>query len=405
MAAITHTEAAVLSDQTRSSTTYATIPGASISSSFFTVGNKYLILATAQVSINVINDSIKVQAIHGSTAFAQSEFHFLGQVATNRFPYQWFTVWTAVSSEGIELQFACRDTGTNTVSADQVSVIAIDLSTNLTENTDWFFNETDSDATHDSTDKDGAAVTFTPSGASDWWVLSHYQGTLTTNNGTVVTCSQIRSGEASSSEPTVGYGATAAYAGAAPHQVMLSRVYSLTAASNTFTERSNGPASGGFVRRYSTMFALNLNKFKDHAFAYTSAGTNLNTTNYNVTVQTVNLTPTVQSDVLIIGFYNYDCNARDNKGEFRIQLDGADQPTGQTTDNYQIDAGNPNVGELPYILSTLASSVSAASHTINMDASVSATTSTPDAQNRSLIAFTMELAANTTVGNLAWITA
>ena len=92
-------------------------------------------------------------------------------------------------------------------------------------------------------------------------------------------------------------------------------------------------------------------------------------------------------------YWGFDRGDFNNSGEFRLQVDGADQPAGQTTDNYQFlgDTGS-DTNEHPMMLSTVAN-LTAAAHTIDLDASVNQTTNTPTGQDRLLWAVSMELTA------------
>jgi hypothetical protein len=84
-------------------------------------------------------------------------------------------------------------------------------------------------------------------------------------------------------------------------------------------------------------------------------------------------------------------------------VDNSDQPSGQTTAAYVFNTGhtgNSLGDEVPTMLSTMVSSLSAASHTIDLDGAVSNTTSSPSAQQRQLLALPLELAANDGVNKL-----
>ena len=385
MAAINHAFAAVTTTQTTTSASYADVSGAAIASGSFTAGKKYLICVTA---VGGFGDNValgEVAVVHGSTVFAESQ----DTMSISPFfkTYSWFTVWTAVSSEGIKVQFRCS--GGITLTLDTITVLAINLTDDLVENTDWFFAEDSSDDSLTTTPLAGGSITFTPATAShDWLVMTHSQIDITSSS--ILPISRIsRSGEASSSLPECrterrnafnfsGFG--------------LSRVFTLGNASNTFAEQSSA-ASTAHTRLHSKIFALNLNKFSDHSFAYTEADVGLSATDYATALQTLGITPAVQSDVWIGAYWGWDSQATGREGESRVQVDNVDQPAGQTTANRQLKAGTDATDEDPINHSTLVAAMTAAAHTVDLDGSADSTTSTPSGQHRTLWAVTMELAA------------
>jgi hypothetical protein len=396
MAAINHAFTEQNSNQTTTSDTFVDVTGASISSGSFTAGKKYLLYITAQLGNATAGAFTGVQTVHGSTVFAESASGFLAIANNNRTVYVFMDVWTAVSGEGIKLQFA--DVG-GTASLDHISMLAINLSDDLTEGTDWHYNERTTDDTLSGTPTAGAAVTFTPGTAGhDWLVLTTAQF-LDNAGGDRCESEIVRSGEASSSLPQSIIGmstATQTYISG------LARVFNLGAASNTFTEQSTG-TSGSPTRLHSAVFALNLNKFAAHANAYTEADTNLSATNYATNLQTASITPTVTGDVWIGVAWGFDKANAARTAEFRLQVDDADVPAGQTTDNYNMRISNTNAAdEEPMILSTL-TSLSNSAHTLDLDASVSSATSTPTGQQQSVWGVTLELVAAAPPVTLAFV--
>ena len=387
MADIAHASVQQNTNQTTTSASYGAVTGASIAAGSFTVDKKYLLWVSAQIRVSTADIVMGMQVVHGSTAFAESELLAAVSNAANiGTTYNWFTVWTAISGEAVTLQF--KSNGTDTVNADQIHVLAINLSDDLVENTDWLFAEDGTDALNiGSTAVDGASITFTPGEASDWLVAAWSQLRSDTVN---LYSALIRSGEAASSKPESLVEQNIA------SDIFLClnpRVFALTAASNTFKEqaRSSGATSSA-DRLHSKIFALNLNKFRNHANAYTDAAVALGTVDYGTLLQTISLTPDIASDVWIVASFNYNKNDTTNEAEFRVQVDEADEPAGQTTDNSQFSQSDENTDEDPLSLSTLVN-LSAAAHTIDLDASVDATTGTPTAQYRTLWAVTMELPA------------
>ena len=384
-ATINHTFAEVNTNQTTTSATYADVSGLSIASGSFTTGKKYLLVATAQVGNGTANVDPGVQLVHGSTAFAESELIVDAPSSTARWIYQFFTVWTAVASEGVKIQF--KSNGTATTNLNFGSLLAINLSDDVIENTDWCFAEraTDDAVATSTTYTAGASCTITPAGASDWLVMTYYQGSM--SSAGEMESRMNRSGEAS--DTTVRYSHQPRVTTGAINQGVLARVFSLTAASNTFKEEATKYA-GTHTRLHSNVFMLNLSKFKVSSFAYTDADVSLSTTDFATNAQTLSITPTSVGNVWIGGHWIYDHNASSTLGEMRVQVDNTDQPAGQTTAVYPFQWDNTSTGNIPLILSTVAS-LSAAAHTVDLDTSASAAGST--AEGRSMWAVTMELLA------------
>ena len=167
MAQIPHTFVEQTTAQTHTGDTmYKDISGASISSGSFTTGRKYLLIFQSQVQGQFSSSDIGMRSVHGSTEFTGSELKF-EESPPSFYPYTWFTVWTAVASEDLTMQFATSNSG-QTVTADQLSITAIEISEELTENTDWFFDSrTASDSLSTTFTATNPSVTFTPSGSDD----------------------------------------------------------------------------------------------------------------------------------------------------------------------------------------------------------------------------------------------
>jgi len=135
-----------------------------------------------------------------------------------------------------------------------------------------------------------------------------------------------------------------------------------------------------------------LTAFAQHSEAYTEADANLGTTDFADQLQTVSITPAVQGDVAVFGYWGFDRGGGAMANQ-RLQIDGSDARSGETTAAYDYRGGIDNTDEEYMVMGAICASCTAAAHTIDMDGSVDTTTGTPSAQQRSLVAFTMELAA------------
>ena len=381
-AAIEHASASVTSNVTTSSTTFVDVTGATLTSSSFTTGKKYLLLCTAQMGATS-SDGTETQFVHGSTAFAGSgSWNPFGLTGVRNI-YPCLEVWTAVASEGVAIQYRSRLGGANVASANFAHLFAMNLSDDLVENTDWFYNAVSADDAMSTSYENGASITV---GAGDWLVIGNIQvdfGAQAVNtvavrisDGTnVLPAADIDIGNSALDETVMG----------------LSRVYTV-ASSATYTLQYAVSASTTANHLHSKIFAINLNKFRNHVSAYTEAGTNLSATDWATQIQTASLTPDVQGDVLIGASWSFDRNDSGNMANQRIQVDNSDSPAGQTTAVYDFRHGTDPL-EDPMMQTTMVSNMTAAAHTIDLDGSVSATTGTPDAKTATLWAFTMELPA------------
>ena len=381
MAAISHASASVTTQFTTTSATYVDVTAASIADTSLTAGNQYLVLCIAQLGGSGNGILRALQVVHGSTAFAQSEMD-VRQGAEAFASFGWFTVWTAAASESLKVQ--AKADGVNTTRVDNLLLFAMDLDS-LTENTDWAFNERTNDDGLSTTPTDGGSITITPA-AGDWLVLTSAQYDMGDNSTQAVGVLD-RSGEATSTTPSARLEATST---SDIWQMFMSRVFTVTAASNTFKEISSATSGTAHVRLNSAVFILNLEKFAANSFAFTAGDTSLNTTDFGDNIQTLSITPTVTGNVLAVGTWSFDCQNLSRTAKFRLQVDNADDPTGQTTDTYNYSCRD-SADERPFAIGTL-SSQSNSAKTYDLDASVSSTTSTPAAQDRSLWAFSMELA-------------
>jgi len=380
---VDHTFVEQTTKQTSTSDTYVDIPGASIGSSSFTAGRKYLLVFTAQVDSPLsAQRSAYIQTVHGTTVFPGSEFSFHTDDVTSKYGYYWFTVWTAVSGEAVKLQYHIEGL-TVSVGADQITMFKMDLG-DLTENTDWFFTEDTTGDTITSPTWDGlASVTFTPVAASDWLVMTTMRGAPDATNRNYE--SRIaRSGEATETQPVTSWEGNDATNDR--YVETLTRVYSLTAVSNTFTQESRCDAACTYPRSYSSVFALNLNKFEDRTSAWTEAPISLSTTDFGTQIQTASLTPTRTADVWIVGQFAVDVDTTGNYHKFRLQLDNVDQPGTQTSDAYREWENWDSKDEVLSVIQTV-ENLGVAAHTFDLDASREGTTA--NAEDRVIFAVSM----------------
>lgn len=387
MAVISSSFAEQNTNQTTSSASFGDVTGATLASSAFTAGKKYLILVTAQYSATN-GDGTEVRVVHGSTLFTGSQCWCVFGASADRIPYTYMTVWTAVSSEGIALQYRSRLGGANVAGCNFASVLSICLSDDLTENTDWFFNENTTASGLTSTHTSFASVSLTPAVASqDWLVIGH---ALLDFNAQITTFVGCRLYDGTNTFPATMLDAQ----NSALDELVfgLARVYTLPASATTLDVQAATSSGTNGNHKSSRIFALNLHKFREHANAYTEAAQALSETNYATELQTMTLTPPVVSDTIILSYWGWDKKTGDPVCRYRVQLDNSDQPAGQTTAAYALKGGLSSPVEWELLLTKVVD-LSAASHTIDLDASTSSAAGGAEGQERTLAAFTLELAA------------
>lgn len=345
------------------STSYVDITDMSIASGSFTAGKDYFIQYCGQFTETANTTFGWIQAVHGSTAFAESEQAFYRSSTNADYgTYCWFTVWTAVSGEGIKLQYKIQ-VATPTVTGNFISLIAIQLTDYLTAGTDYCFAESATDESLSTTPDDGASCTVTPGSASTWLALTYAQDSRADTTTRQIS-RMVRSGEASSSLPASSI-LPEQSAGLWSHYH--ARTFSFGASSNTIKEQSEASAAAG-TRTHSSVFLLNLSKFSAFGAAYTEASQSLTSTTMTE-IQTASITPTVTGDVWTGAAFVFDKTTISGDVEFRVQVDGSDQPAGQTTADLDIDQFNTTHtdNDIPVGLITL-SSMDTSAHTVDLDA-------------------------------------
>jgi hypothetical protein len=383
MAEIQYASATQTTQQTQTSATYGDVSGVSIAADTFAAGTRVLVLCTAMLSSGTGSTFRWARVVHGSTAFAESECIDHKSGADHYVPYQFFTVWTVVAGEALKLQFASN--GSATAKIDQCFLFAMNLDDDLVENTDWFFNErSTNDALTSTTVVDGAYVSFTPEETDHDYLVLCYAQHDPADTSTQMISALYRNGVVSGSIRHEGFNASQQFC------ALQSNVYTEGTSLVTFTEGSSASAAAAHNRLHSSIFVLDLTKFRSWASAHASGDVALGTTSFGTQLQTVNITPAVAGPCLVGATFGYDNNATANVASFRVQVDGSDALSGMTTDAYIITTKD-NTDERP-VASASMQTLTAAAHTIDLDASVNGTTSTPTAQYRSLWVFSMELA-------------
>lgn len=393
MAAIAHSQTTHDGPTTSSSTTYVSV--ATINSTEFVANAKYLLLVTAQVGTsNAGNDENHFRVVHGSTSFPSSELEGEYNDAYS-FVYTWWTVFTQPgSAETIDFQIR-NVGGVDTANVRNLRMVSIRLDEDLTENTDWYFNESSTliehTTTFDSTSR--AQLSWTPGSAGDnWLVLSRFRVQTVNINvnhgyrmivGPTGSETQRRRNMSREREDPV------------QDETIYSQAWvysSVPAASQSAIVESRDDTSGGADQNdhsHSAVFVLNLSNFETVSsveatgvFDYTGSGL----TNFQQQAS-VTHTPATAGDQLLIAdtFCVFSTGSHD--GRYRLQEGATSYPNADWELNNSMDANDPTDrfnGPLMYI-----QNLSAAGHTLDLD--VAATNSSNDFEAGIIIAISMEL--------------
>jgi hypothetical protein len=359
-------------ERSTGSGTYADVQGAIIEAGNFTAGKKYLLVFTALGTTDNANEEVYIKAVHGGTDFAQSEMILepdSSSASNDWTQYTWFTVWEPSTAEDIKLQW--RTVAGGNADLDQATLFMMNLSDDLDENIDWFYDEVTANTALPNAGNppvgawsatNNAEVTLQPGRAGDDWLV---MGTARIDEGGtgVQHLSRIqRTGEATSVEPQVS---KEREIGNQFDIQTVFRVFNLGAVENTFTQQSAQDGGGSEARTHSGIFVLNLDKFKSHVDNYDATPDALGTADYGTTIETINFTPEKTGDVWIMGQFVFD-NLDNAGGTGRLQVNGADQPPGQTTAD-EISRSYDASDELPVQFQTVESLDGDTTYTIDID--------------------------------------
>lgn len=375
---------------------------ASIPDSSFVAGRKYLIIASGVVQLAASAGEHGIRLVHGTTPTLFTDSHQVydpGAGANGRAAWQYMTVWTQPgTAELVKIQIL-REASTGNVTSGYTQVFAVDL-TDLVENTDYWFNEETADEETTTTPTAKAAVTLTPNGSDDFWVIANavYDGA-----GTTVTDGNDFEAELFES---VGSTVTPRWqcenedtdAGDENRSACLSRTWAaLSNASHTFSVRVSHNGASSFTKVSTRIFALRLNAFDQHAINFTDAGDVPSTSPTWETEATISVTPDVSGNWFYLGSGVDTFSASTSRATIRLQDDndgsmGSDPAYGDDEPglNHSWDISDA----IPVFIGKVKSLTSGGSRTVNFDrTSVVATATVSD---RCMVAFSAELPAGGT---------
>ena len=399
-----HTFISQTTNQPRTgATTYATPSGCTITSGAFDVGEWYLHLVTAHISGTSTSDELFIRCASGSTVHAQSEMATeIDSAAGNRHTYMWWLVRQAVTGEDFHVEIATNDAA-ETVNVDQVCLSVLRLTPDLTEGVDWDWDERTattaiSVADTDTASTNNASVTITPLDAAQrWLILSKARYGAGISNGTAPQTRISRSGEASDNDMVAQQeGEDTANS---IHVLCCARTDTLGAQSNTYTEISRivntGATFAAINRTNSGIFMLNLDKFKNVAVNLEDTGQeepSSTTTVHGVLVHSQAVTTTQTGDVFVLAHCTMDGGGSGTTFTMRLQVNDADQPGTQSTDDYLFNCWD-TADRVVWATHTILDNVAATTYTADIDGGITVAAGSPGSLTRLLVLFSLELAA------------
>ena len=362
------------------------------SSSAIPANGTYLVLCRAIVGGTSSNARVQYRLLHGATVFTDSEMIVepaknTGAAVNREQVYTYMTVYVASSgAEDIILQgrrgsgIASRGHGL------EMGIQVIRLDADLTENTDWYFNENTTDQTTNSVFKQGAQVTVAAATAGNWLVIgnvnydvdsstSSFEIRLNRDSGAEVSPLSRREGE---NEATEVLTSTCIWS------------YNLTVGSHPIAlEYRNDTGIVKFNHRSSRIFALRLDAFNEHAV---DVQPGILGSGSDVQLGSVALSPSVTSDYLYLG---QTATTNDDAGQVLTTLwldeDGTKLPdTNSSTKFSAVTYDNTDLANTQtFARRNLANGAS--SYTVQLRAAAAG--ALDFWQDRCLVAFSMELAS------------
>ncbi len=370
MADLPHNFTEFQGSQTHNSATWTVVTNQNITSGNFVVGRKYLIYATNKFEGRGLSEDLGTRILHGTTVFPESNIRIQSRgVSEEMHQYKFLAVWTAVSGEGISME-ASRPSGSQANFVKEASIFTLEISEELTENTDWHFNEnfTEQEATTSFSTTNNATITFTPPSAGDDWLIIGVQKHTGFSTVTSIETRMRRTGEATEN------GFIAAYEGESSGDTinhLNCMVKNLGASSNTFEMQFRNTSGTQWDRGYGLVFAINLSKFTSHVIQHDESSFASNNTNFDISddpveIMTQDFTPATAGDVWSF-FWSQNNDFTVVFDRARLQIDNVDNPPGQTALNMRQGMGHDGGKDQLMFNQQTVDNLTAASHTWDID--------------------------------------
>ncbi|MFH0892645.1 MAG: hypothetical protein V1867_07800 [Candidatus Falkowbacteria bacterium] len=358
-----------------------------IASTTFTAGKDYLIVVNFSIHNSNVNANSMAQVRHGTTAFDDSVWRWetdRNLLADIGHGYQYFTVWRAVAGEDIHVDVSNAGGTDYTVRTEDFQAFALNLSDDLTQNTDWYFASTtvSGDLPNGSWTVNGASVTI-DGGGNDWMIVG--MGHLLSDSTSADFMMRLYNTTDAQSYNEVRYETEDA---ADERSFMLMSGVNI---SGTKTWRMDAQTDTATTHdwTYSSIFALNLEKFQSHAIKYDTTSTSI--TPLDNWVETASTTFQAKSagDTLI---WSQEVNdtAENTKNTYsRMLIDGSPVPSGfADTKREQPHGATDEDAHHNFYLGSLSQGLRQISVQMNEDTDVSGP---PVADIHNLVVFSMEL--------------
>ena len=296
------------------------------------------------------------------------------------------------TAEAIKFQFRTLN-GAKTVRADSLVILAMRLDADLVDGTDYKYGEDDdtgaTTAIEEASFNAFATITFTPGTASEDWLVIGCLNYLIDAGTFYSVLWRINRDSAADTAPFAqeeGENASDSRVNA------MSRVYTLTAASHTFTVEAQNESDNADQNdhQFSSIFALRLDVFEDHTFDWTETEFSPSTTGvYEEMTGLASYTPTTAGDNIIVATALSDPGGNNRTAGIRVQLDATTAPVGQ--DGHD-DAGSWDPTDENPMAVLAKANMAASARDIDFDGSVT-DVATQAIEDRSIAVWSLELAA------------
>jgi hypothetical protein len=375
-------------------TNYSTV--LTLAAGSMVAGAKYLVLAQMNVGGGNVANQYGARLVHGGsdTVFLGSELITEAHGTVGDLHHMtYMTVWTQPgSAEDIKLQVKTNN-ASNPVSWDTANIVVIRLDDDLTENTDYWFNEDDDSGAPTAlttTEAPFANVTFTPA-AEDYLVIGHIQ--IACNNVAISHRVRLNRDDTDLAPLYLWEGETTND----NLTSMILRAYTLSASSQNIAIEAEDDGSGTQSDHVSSrLFILRLSAFEDHMSPSWNEAEVAPSKDTWSELATASVTPSTTGDWLLLGFAAYDAGGSGRTGYLRITDDavaivaGSDNLSNGACKSYDSTCENPmcrfGVVELS----------SAGANTLDMDGTTSSN-SGGVLEDRAFAGFSLELAAGAAV--------
>jgi len=378
-----------IDNPTSANTTW--VDAATISAASFTANKEYLLICICDVSGSGASTEKGMRVVHGSTPTVFDDATTSMDVAATgeKLSVGWLFRFSQPGTvEDVKIQFN-RSGGSGTVTHEYSTIIAMKLSDDLVENTDYYWNEALTDTADAASMTSRASVTFTPNGTDTWFIIGQA-------SWDVAAASEFSMRLHDSVGP-VDYGdedASKGYNAQDTATDLFNMLFGVgvvpSNAAHTFSVQTISSTSD--TVRSSRIFALNLNKFAQRAVVYNSAADTPGAVMWE-TEATVSPTPNATGNwVIFANAIVTSVSTDDVFGRLQINASGAglasDPAYGDDAPD-QISASNTR--GLHFTLVTVKQLSLGAARDINFDF-IGAVANAGSVKGRALVAFSVALA-------------